>query len=430
MIHDVLILGAGLTGLIAAMRLREKGAEVKVIERATRPGGLLWTNRQNGVTIDILPHVFFSHSELATSLFCDLAGPTRVFKHKLGVLWHGGFVDYPFQNHVHQLSIEERLIVLEGLLEERIKAHRKPRNLEEFALQTLGRGLVELFFRPYNEKLWLTEAREMDWRWHEKKVRLPAPSEMAASILGLPKPLLPVAPHAEFRYPVRGGIESLVEALVERIGSESLSCSLKVLGVDWKRKVVHTSRGEMHYRQIISTLPLDTMYRLISLHKGKRAARRLRATQVVTVHLVARRVKMPDYHWFYVPDPEISFYRVTRPDTFNPDAAFGMAVLLVECSAGRFATTDLEKTAERVQTELEGLGILPKESVVSKWAFATSPAYPIPHVGRDRDVACLISSLRDAGIISVGRFGSWDLMNMDHCMEAGIAAADEVICSL
>src|ERR1700691_2296548 len=42
---SVLILGAGLAGLVAAFELRQAGYKVKVLEYSARPGGRSWTVR-------------------------------------------------------------------------------------------------------------------------------------------------------------------------------------------------------------------------------------------------------------------------------------------------------------------------------------------------------------------------------------------------
>ena len=58
--EKVLILGAGLTGLSAAYKLKTLGFKnVLVLEKEKRPGGLLKTDRKEGGAIDQLPHVFF-----------------------------------------------------------------------------------------------------------------------------------------------------------------------------------------------------------------------------------------------------------------------------------------------------------------------------------------------------------------------------------
>ena len=51
--RDVVIIGAGVTGLVAATRLRAAGRTVAVLEARDRVGGRTWTDQVDGVTLEI-----------------------------------------------------------------------------------------------------------------------------------------------------------------------------------------------------------------------------------------------------------------------------------------------------------------------------------------------------------------------------------------
>ncbi|MDY7093277.1 MAG: protoporphyrinogen oxidase [Acidobacteriota bacterium] len=61
---DALVLGAGITGLAAARRLRREGLRVTVLEAAARPGGCLQTLRQDGFVIEVGPNTVLRSPEL------------------------------------------------------------------------------------------------------------------------------------------------------------------------------------------------------------------------------------------------------------------------------------------------------------------------------------------------------------------------------
>ncbi|MEI7529659.1 MAG: FAD-dependent oxidoreductase [Elusimicrobiota bacterium] len=428
---EIVILGAGLTGLVAARELMRSGErDILLIERDARPGGLLKTNRSGGVTLDELPHVFFTKNKRAAAIFREMAGPVYSHRHRLGVIWKGGYVDFPFQDHISQLSLEDRKAVLRGLLESRFKSVPSgPRNLEEFAVRELGSGITDLFFRPYNEKLWRTPLSGMEYKWLAAKIRLPGAAGLADSILGgLTAGRGDAAPHAEFIYPRRGGIESLVEGLLDGLKPLAPVCGAEVLKIDARRGTVRTSRGEVRYGRLVSTLPLDRVIRLAGLKECDKPGARLRATRVVCLQYVLSRVNMPPYHWLYVPDPALPFYRLTRADLINPGAAPGGKALLVECALPhgekKCAPADL---ASRVTAGLVKLGVIKKKDIKKMWAYDHFPSYPVPHSGHSVDVPFCLRRLAKAGIISAGRFGEWSIYNMDHSIEAGISAAEKIL---
>lgn len=51
----IVVVGAGITGLTLAHELRKGGAEVRLLEAARRPGGVLWSEEDDGVWLDLGP---------------------------------------------------------------------------------------------------------------------------------------------------------------------------------------------------------------------------------------------------------------------------------------------------------------------------------------------------------------------------------------
>ncbi|WP_373825644.1 FAD-dependent oxidoreductase, partial [Bacteroides heparinolyticus] len=50
--RDTVVIGAGITGLTCAFRLKEKGADVAVLERLDRVGGQIHTVREEGFVFE------------------------------------------------------------------------------------------------------------------------------------------------------------------------------------------------------------------------------------------------------------------------------------------------------------------------------------------------------------------------------------------
>jgi UDP-galactopyranose mutase len=427
---DVVILGGGLAGLSAAARLRERGVDdVVILEREARVGGLLKTHAGEQSVIDHLPHVFFSRHEEVSALFHELVGDVWSHQHRLGVRWGAGFVDFPFQNHVYQLPAAARREALMGLLERRQGEAGPAADLEAHALRHLGRGITELFFRPYNEKLWQTPLQGLDHAWLGAKIRLPDARGWAEAVLGPEeaRPRAEVAPHGRFVYPKVGGIEALARGLLARIGGERVWTGATVEGVDCASATVRTTRGDVRYERLLSTLPLNRMLSLAGSPRGGRASARLRATRVVAVQLVLDQVELPDYHWIYVPDPTAPYYRLTRVDRINPGAAGDRKALIAEVALPEQRAVDPGALVSHVCDHLTRDGVAPRGAIREARAFDYEPAYPIPHAGGAADRALARRLLRERGIVVAGRFGRWEFQNMDHCMLSGFRAAEDIL---
>ena len=74
--RSVIVLGAGMSGLVVAYEFAKRGVPVRVLERLPIPGGLARTLRFNDYYIDAGPHLFHtSNPEIIAywqSLFPDV----------------------------------------------------------------------------------------------------------------------------------------------------------------------------------------------------------------------------------------------------------------------------------------------------------------------------------------------------------------------
>lgn len=69
---DVLVVGAGISGLSAAVAAQRAGRSVVVIERGTEPGGVVRSRVQDGVLVESGPHAFLANAE-CDALIASLA---------------------------------------------------------------------------------------------------------------------------------------------------------------------------------------------------------------------------------------------------------------------------------------------------------------------------------------------------------------------
>jgi len=420
------ILGGGLAGLAAGYRLRRLGEDdFVIIERETAAGGLLRTCREGGWEIDELPHIFFSDDDEITALFHALVPESSTHRARLGTLVDRVWTDYPFQLNVHQLPPEVRRRCLRdylAALRDRAPDAPAATDLETHFLGIFGREMTERFFRPYNEKLWCTPLAELSTDWIGHKIGEVDIDGMARSFLGGEDEAPSFGPHAVFHYPTSGGIQRLAEALGEEIGPDRLVTAEEVLGVDARRRTVRTAKRTLRWDRLIWTLPLSETARLLS--PAPKPPPALACTGVTSVHLVTRTVRLPDRHWIYIADRDLSIYRVTRVDLLDARYSGGPHPLIIEAASPDGSRPDDDAVAARVMSELLELGILAdREDVIHRRVFWNKPAYVVHDHRRADALAALRRHLSGTGIHPAGRFGAWTFFNMDDTIRSGFEAA-------
>jgi oxygen-dependent protoporphyrinogen oxidase len=80
---DVIVVGAGIAGLAVAYDLSARGLRVRLLDRASRPGGVVLTEQIDGFTIDAGPDALLIQKPAAIALCRELGLGDRLFPTKL-----------------------------------------------------------------------------------------------------------------------------------------------------------------------------------------------------------------------------------------------------------------------------------------------------------------------------------------------------------
>ena len=121
----------------------------------------------------------------------------------------------------------------------------------------------------------------------------------------------------------------------------------------------------------------------------------------------------PGPYWSLMFEVSESFMKAVNQ---TPTALAGgtWAAVVKECLTGAIAASLLT----------------PEHEVVSLYHRRLEHGYPTPSLGRDAVLAKALPWLRERGIWSRGRFGSYkyEVANQDHSLMLGVEAADNVMC--
>lgn len=408
-----LIIGAGVTGLTYANFTTDDSW--LVLDRDAAPGGYCKTVRQDGFVWDYSGHFFhFREPWVEAWLRERMPGEEVLTVQKAsGILLRGSEgvtrVDFPFQKNIHQLPRADFLECLHDLYFADPTAPAT--SFLEMLLGRFGKGICERFLVPYNEKLY---ACSMDALDPDAMGRFFPHADVAAIIRNFTQPDNQ-SYNATFTYP-RGGAIRYIEALLRGLPPERIALGEALVSVDLERHVATTTRRQIHYDRLISSAPFDALLRCTGLPHDPAV---YSANAVLVFNLGFDRKGQAHDHWLYVPDRDLSFYRVGFYDNIFGEDRMSLYVELGQ-ARGAAPKADLA----RVLADLRALGIVSDHQLVSSHSVLLDPAYVHVTTASRADFAEKRGILERHGVFSAGRYGGWTYCSIeDNFLEAHRLAA-------
>ena len=449
MSHEpILVAGAGVTGLCAAIFLARHGQRVEIWEEAAQPGGLLVPVPFQGVPCDLGSHrvhgdalpilraaaptlQWTQRPRNGRLIFCDgppadrsppfAAAPDRV---PFGTSRH---VPYPLRLHGFLHGLGPRVAVRfgwsflrrEASLRKFLRWERERRassrsdvqstddpGFEHFVRERVGDAAYRAFYQPYVEKVWGLPAAAISKTVAKKRVSTAQPlsvlrDALRSSLAGRS------ASAASYLYPPQG-IGALIDALhaearglgiVLRCGQRFSFEAARAFS-----RIVYTG----HLRDLLrpqSTFSLD--------HRG-----------LYLIFLAFPVPSLGSVDTFYVPGRSAWFGRVSLPNNFAPGLAVrDQSLLCVEIPEGTWGPAiDFTQPAYRDELfrQLGRAGIVPKGTPPATAVLQRFIPRVYPLYRRDWLAAWqrAVHDIAQRGhIFPVGRQGLFLHCNIDHCVQ-------------
>jgi protoporphyrinogen oxidase len=421
----VVIVGGGLTGLVAAEQLERDGTPVVVFEREAEPGGACRSLSDDGFVFDYTGHLLHV-ARPETEAYLEELGlwqQLEIHGRRAAVVIGGRTTPYPVQINTHGLAPEVRRDCLLGFVRAWAdEAADEPADFRAWVMDRFGEGLAEHFFFPYNSKLYRARPEELSLDWVGRYVPKPKLEEVVDGALGLHDE--DVGYNATFRYPKNGGISLLPNGVADRLSG--LRLEQEVTAVHLKERWVEFADGErLAWRQLLSTISLPAFIDCLVDPLPEEVAEARRALRWVRVLNLALGVEGPapsTEHWLYFPDPELPFYRVGFPSNHGDLAPAGCHTVSVEVSLDPDAG-DVEALAADAQSALVSVGLLDEEAVRVRRVTVLDPAYVVFDHPRREAVALLRGFLRSHDVTLAGRWAEWKYSAMEDAVLDGMRAA-------
>ena len=422
-IHDIVVLGGGLTGLAAGMHVK-----APVFEAADYSGGIATSDTVEGFVFDRGIHVLQTKNQKILDLLSSIGVVLERRERDAHIYSFGCYTAYPFQINTVSLPLLTRLRCVRDFLCR--SADQETANYEEWMYCNIGRGLAEIFLIPYSEKFWGVHPRELTDDWVGNRVPKPSTLQVLRGALWNRK--TKAGTNATFQYPAGGeGYGGIAKALAAQVNE--LHLRHEAVGIDPVKRRVRFKNGRVvDYRVLVSSLPLPN---LISIMEGdvpdqvRAAVAKLRTNSIFVVNLGIDRPNISGRHWVHFPEKDISFFRISYPHNFDSSLVpQGMSAISAEVAYSASNPIDPDTIVERVIADLIRVGALRPDDRITLKATQDIPfAYCIYDQSRKESVRMISHWLREQGIITCGRYGLWAYFWSDESIVSGIKAGDKAL---
>jgi len=440
----VAVIGAGVSGLCAALRLSEPGpgrvSDIVVLEKASRPGGLLQSAARDGYWWDHGGFIFYRFDFLAR-LMPDAFQPVEDLSTQ--VWGRGQFHNFPFglkellsSQPVAGLAAAAldyaRSYVQRGLglggssLHDWLRGRLPTRLLEQSQLET------------YFHKLQGHPTRELSPRLGEFRLESMVPLDNPLKLL---RATLALAREAEKKtpvtplYPSGPGVGTISERLAERCQDQGIRIRY---GAEVRTLVPQgesgwdiafdgeSGPGRCQASHVISTIPLGELVAACRPHLSNRctaAARKLAFVDLRLVFLIVRRPAIRHRHFvLYSFEPHHPWKRLVARALPG-----GLTSVLVEITFDPRAGEPAEDIIHTVIRDLTAdLGLFKPEEIAFTHTTTVRQAYPIYDLGFERRVAAILQDLSSERLQTAGCQGQFLYVGTSPAIRTAIEAADRV----
>lgn len=445
---DVLIVGAGISGLVCAWKLQSEGARVAVVEASARPGGAIGTRREEGVLVEAGPNSMLETTprigELvqALGLAAERLEPGPQAKKRF--ILRGGrvqpvptspgaFLGTPLFSWGAKLALAREPFVGRGPAE-------REESVADFVRRRLGQEFLDYAINPFVSGVYAGDPEKLSVRAaFPRLVELEQRygSLIRGQILGARERRRSAekSKNTASMMTFRSGMQALTDALAARL--ETFVPSAPVVGLERTGggfRAVATDGRAFEARQVVLAMPAYAARPLVAAlaPAAAQALGEMIYPPVVSVVSAYRRedVSHPlDGFGFLVPEKEKRriLGTIFSSSLFPGRGPVGMVVLTTFVGGMRqpeLARAPDEEIAALVQAENGALlGAPPRAMIVrlTRWAQAI-PQYSLGHLGRVAQTEAAEAALPGLHFCANWRGG----ISVGDCIKSGFSVAERI----
>ena len=418
---DIVIIGAGITGLSCAYHLKRDHI---LFEKELVPGGICRTDTVNGFSFDRAEHFIRAPNKKVLEFFKEILGDD-FFRQKLisSIYYDRRFVPYPFQKNIYYLSDKDKLNCFKSFIRRKNDSRgKKARSFGEWALANYGEWVTDVFIGPYNKKIWQISPFKMrsDFSFDPGLIPRISFDEMLEYIFLSQNERK--EKNIQYRYySKKGGIGSISKKLASKVRNIRLGTG--IAQIDLKGKKVICSNGTVcHYNKLISTVPLPELIKMIKDIPGplKDDSKSLKHSSICVFNLALKKELSFPQHWIYFPESYVPFARAYFLKNFNskmcPQGKSSISIVHTFLPNKKINFSIVEK---KIINYLSENNFFSKDDIDFKFRQMIRYGMPTPTIGSDKIVKRLDDFLVSHSVKTIGRYGLWKYEGMEHAVQDG-----------
>ena len=422
--ESIAIIGAGISGMSSAHFLKDK-YKVTIFEKESSPGGLIKCRRVGGSLFHTCGgHVFNSKRQDVLDWFWSKFSKENEFikSDRNSCVFIDGLessldhddIPYPIENHVYLLDAATQKSFYEDLDEiDKVKGLNAKftdyDSFGDFLLWRFGRTLYNLYFQPYNEKVWRRDLTTVPMSWLEGKLPMPTTQEMRENNANQVKEKAFV--HSTFWYERNGGSQFIANKIAEGLNIE-FNAEIDCLEYYKGKWIVNADE----YDKVVFCGNIKDMVRMIKGVDVEAFKAPVEALEYHGTTAVFCEIDKNPYSWIYQPSCRHKSHRIICTGNFS-QTNNGASV-----PEGRITAT-IEFTDEICKADIiENLKRIPLHPKYIDHEY-NSITYPIQDTNTRTMIDELKAVLAPKGFFFTGRFADWEYYNMDMCMNSAINIA-------
>jgi protoporphyrinogen oxidase len=411
--EKIAVIGAGVSGLSIAQCLKDR-YRMKLFERDARPGGLIKCDVVAGNLYHLVGgHVFNSKHQTVLDWFWKFFDRETEFTKTPGnasiALDNERMVGYPIESHAYMLGEKTVKAFIQDLLNLSKRENIQPDNLEEFLRTRFGDTLYDLYFQPYNEKIWRRNLKNIPLSWLEGKLPMPTIEEMIFNNFNHAKEENMV--HSSFYYPKQNGSQWIANRLAENL---DIAYHRDISTIEKKNNqwiVHHEAFDKIIFCGNIKDFP-NIFKDSLNIDPFVPAIEKLEYHGTTSVLC---EIEKNPYSWIYLPDRAYRSHRIICTGNFARSN-----------NSGTKLTGTIEFTDRMTRTEIAAnLAKMPFSPQYLAHQY-TKYTYPVQEKTTKNLISDLKKEVEKEHVFLLGRFAEWEYYNMDAAMKAAIDLAERI----